>query len=132
MFSEPEIIYRVVGTLTPKSVSLHKDGDYQTGLSFLEWNPGGQTIRFRISRLSANNYAVKRDGGQPMVNIWNGEPYIEPNSGLQLIYPSGHVSVWHRDHDYWHRWHLADKTNVGTPNISTQLQIFFELREVTL
>lgn len=131
MIDEPDIIYRIVGTLTPKGVSLHKDSDYQTGLSFLEWNPGGQIIRFRISRLTSNDYVVQHNGDQPMVNIWNGEPYIEPNSGLQLVYPPGHVSVWHRDHDYWYAWHLADKTNVGTLNISAQLQTFFDLREVT-
>jgi hypothetical protein len=76
MFSKPEIIYRVVGTLTPKSVSLYKDGDYQTGLSFLEWNPGGQTIRFRISRL----IATITQSSAMVVNRWSISGTVNPIS----------------------------------------------------
>ncbi len=127
--SESLLIYRVTGTTTAKSLSLHKNSDYQTGLSFFDYDPGGHTIKFRISRLVESGYQVRHDGNQPMVNIWTNEPYIEPNSGQNLYFPPGHVSIWYNDREYWFQWHLADKANLGAPDISPQLQAFFDLRE---
>jgi hypothetical protein len=129
MMSNTELIYRITGTNTAKSLSLHKVGDYETGLSFLDYDIGGRTIKFRLDRLKENGYRFKFDGDQPMINVWTGEPYFEPNSGLHLNFPAGHVSIWHENHNYWYEWHLADKANYGIPDISLPLQKFFDLRE---
>jgi hypothetical protein len=129
-----EIIYRVVTTSTAKGVSIHQRAIYQTGLSFQATRPQvGRFLAYRSQVLIDNHFIVEPDGGESAKNVWTGEIYIEPNSGLDVLYPDDHVSVWHENHDYWLKWHLADAANVGNPTgISRQLADFFELRDKSL
>jgi hypothetical protein len=126
----PKFIYRVVSTHTAKGVSIHSPGNFQTGLSFTELKPQlGEFVAYRVNVLVANGYRIKRDGAQTAINMWTGETYIEPNSGLTVPLPSHHVSVWHSDYGYWREWHEADLANIGTSDVSWQQFTFFELRD---
>jgi hypothetical protein len=126
----PEFIYRAVRTSTAKSVSLHKTQDYITGLSFTDYPPIGAYIRFTSAKLIENNYVVRPDGDQLIVNIWTGELYIEePYFDGTARFDFGHVSVWYNNHDYWYLWHQTDLANSGTTMISRPLQVFFDLRD---
>jgi hypothetical protein len=129
-----EIIYRIVTTRTPRGVSLHSWSNYLTGLSFTQNKPTvGRYLAYRVDILEKHSYIVIPDGGKVAVDVWAEKPYVEPNSGATIRYPSGHVSVWHKDHDYWWAWHQADMKNTFGDNpakISSQLQDFFDLRDV--
>jgi hypothetical protein len=118
----PEFIYRL-GTRV-KDLSLHRYGDYLTGLSFRDEPFGKQYLTLSVKTLLANGFVVRRDGGLPMTVIWNGEPYIEPNSGEHLTFDEGHVSVWHPEKEYFEAWHKADAQNYGKPEVSKQLAFF--------
>ncbi len=124
----PEFIYRQ-GPDRAKSLSLHRQQDWATGLSFTDSPPPGGSIRFRSSTLRAAGYVVRPDQGQPVYTLWDGAHIIDPRTGQQAVFPQGHVTVYHQERDYWNRWHRADLANKGTPSISTQFEALYELRE---
>lgn len=127
---ESEYIYRE-GRRKAKEVSLHKDRDYRTGLSFLNYDMSPTSMKFKISKLQGAGYIVVRDGGTNAREL--------PFFGGELFYyyddivpfDKGHVTVYHPDKTYWTEWHEADKANLNSPNISPQLQSFYNLREIS-
>jgi hypothetical protein len=125
-----QLIYRIPGDRA-KDLSLHRERDWKTGLSFYDYEPVGSAFKFDIDRLKSNGYIIIFDGGLSVVTLpfWNSEPVIEPNTGEKLMYPQGHITVYHSDFDYWQAWHLADKANVGSPQLSDYLIRFYNLRE---
>lgn len=124
----PEVIYRQ-GPARAKSLSLHRARDWATGLSFTAAPPSGDYIVFRSSTLRAAGFVVRPDGGNPVYELWEGNPVIDPRTGQQAVFPSGHVTVYHHDRAYWDRWHQTDLANKGTPTIAPQLQALYGLRE---
>jgi len=115
-------VYRL-GT-REKDLALTRHADYLTGLSFRDEPFGRYYLSLDVSILEENGFTVRPDGKQLMTNIWTNEPYIEPNSGEQLSFDEGHVSVWYPDHDYWLQWYKTDLVNKGKPDISSQLEFF--------
>ena len=123
-----DFIYRA-GPDKAKTVSLHRPQDWETGLSFTDYPLPGYSIRYRGSVLRAAGFMVRPDGGQPVYKLWTGEPVIDHRTGQQAIFPTGHVTVYHEDRQYWDQWHQADLANKGTDRVSPQLQAFYGLRE---
>jgi len=119
---KPEYIYRLGARI--KDLALIRPGDYITGISFYNEPFGRDYSKLSVAILEENGFVVRPDGNQLMTDIFTGEPYIEPNSGLQLSFPEGHVSVWYPDKDYWTAWYEADLQNKGNPDISKQLLFF--------
>ena len=115
-------IYRL-GT-REKDLALTRHADYLTGLSFRDEPFGKFYLTMDVSTLEDNGFIIRSDGKQLMTNIWTGEPYIEPNSGEQLEFDEGHVSVWYPNQVYWYSWFQADLANKGNPDISEQLAFF--------
>ena len=95
-----------------------------TGLSFRDTPFGHHYLTLSVDTLKNNGFIVRPDGEQLMTNIWTGEPYIELNSGEQLRFDAGHVSVWYPDHDFWLAWYKADLANKGKLDVSSQLTFF--------
>ncbi len=127
----PELIYRPIKTSTAKALSLHKEVDFVTGLSFLSYEPMGKYFIFKTARLLEHGYTVRPDGDKLIMNIWTNQPYQD---GLYFDgtarFDFGHVSVWHPDFAYLSAWYQLDKLNLNTVNISQPLQALFDLREV--
>ena len=123
-----DLIYRA-GPSKPKTVSLHRPQDWETGLSFTDHPPLGASIRFRSRVLQAAGFVVRPDGGQLVYKIWGDEPVIDSRTGQQAVFPTGHVTVYHSDQQYWQQWYQADVANKGTERVSPQLQVFYNLRE---
>jgi len=107
-----------------KDLALTRRADYLTGLSFRNEPFGRYYLALNVTMLEDNGFIVRPDGGQLMTNIMTGEPYIEPNSGEQLEFDEGHVSVWYPNQVYWYAWYQADLANKGKPDISEQLAFF--------
>ena len=122
MADMPEFIYRSGGRI--KALSVHRHTDWLTGLSFRDYAYTREYIQIDVGQLLRNGFVVRPDAGQLMTNRWSGEPYIEPNSGEQLRFDEGHVSVWHPDTAYWNAWHEADLQNINTERVSQQLLFF--------
>ena len=108
----------------PKDLALTRPADAITGISFSAEPYGKKTLKLSVAILESEGFVVREDGGQKMVNVFTGEPYIEPNSGENLEFPEGHVSVWHPDEAYWKAWHEADLANKNKPDVSSQLLKF--------
>jgi hypothetical protein len=124
---EPQYIYRFGSG--PKAVQLHKDSDWMTGLSFLDYNVG-TNLKFSVPNLRGHGYIVRPDAGMLITNLWTGDPYVEPNSGESgFRFPAGHVTVYYPDKQYWDEWHQADVANFGRPQISAQALALFNLSE---
>ncbi len=123
----PEYVYRDGKRV--KDLSLHRVRDWETGLSFWDSPHPGPEIKFRVSVLEANGYVVRPDGNTPVMKLWGQGQYIEPNSGQQVVFPPGHVTVYHSNQLYWDAWHQADLANLNTPRVSDQLNAISQLRE---
>jgi hypothetical protein len=108
----------------PKDLALTRSADSITGISFSDEPFGKKTLKLSVAILEAEGFIVRRDGGQKMTNVFTGEPYIKPNSGENLEFPEGHVSVWYPDEDYWKAWYEADLANKNKPDVSSQLLKF--------
>jgi hypothetical protein len=119
---KPEFIYRLGSHI--KHLSLVRPADYITGLSFHHEPFGKQYFRFSVVILEKNGFIVRPDADELMTDIFTDEPYIEPNSGMQLSFPEGHISVWYPDKAYWTTWYEADVANKGNQNLSKQLEFF--------
>ncbi len=118
----PEFIYRI-GTRT-KDLALTKRADWFTGFSFSTETFASAYLTLSVQTLIANGFVVKLDTGLLTTIWWSGEPYIEPNSGEQLVYPENHISVWYPDKAFWDAWYEADLKMRNTRDISTQLAFF--------
>lgn len=114
-----------------KSLSLHREQDWLTGLSFLDYPYGITVIKFSVAKLREAGYAVINDSLQSarLLPHFGATLYIEPNSGESWSYPEGHHTVYHPDKAYWDAWHQADAANLNTPEVSEPLKLFYELRE---
>ncbi len=126
---DESFIYRSGGHRV-KAVALHRPQDWETGLSFSASCPAGETCtKFRTSTLQAHGYIVRPDGGTPVTKLWTGVPVLDPETGRQRMFGTGHVTVYHSDREYWNQWHEADKANAGTAENSWQVQALYALRE---
>ena len=123
-----EFIYRQ-GPDRAKSLSLHRPQDWATGLSFTDAPPPGGSMRFRASALRSAGYVVRPDQGQLVATLWDEQPVMDPATGVQALFPSGHVTVYHADRYYWEQWHRADLANKGSQRVSAQLDALYALRE---
>lgn len=120
--TQSEFIYRLGSRV--KDLALTRRSDWLTGLSFRDQPFGKTYLKLSVALLTENGFVVKPDGGQPMWKIWQDEPYLEPNTGLQLEFDMGHVSVWHSDQSFWNAWYQADVANQNSNKISMQLAYF--------
>ena len=118
----PEFIYRI-GTRV-KDLALVRHVDWLTGFSFSTETFVAPYLTLSIQTLLANGFAIKLDSGLLTTIWWSGEPYIEPNSGEQLVYPENHISVWYPDKAFWDAWYEADLKARNSREISTQLAFF--------
>ena len=59
-----EFIYRAPGDRGAKDLSLHKERDYLTGLSFLDDEYGLFAIKFSTKKLLDAGFIVVNDGGE--------------------------------------------------------------------
>ena len=119
---KPEFIYRLGSRI--RDLALTRPADYVTTLSFYDEPFGKQYLKLSVAILEENGFIVRTDGDELMADVFTNEPYIEPNSGMQLTFPEGHVSVWYPDKAYWTAWYKADTANKGNPNVSKQLEFF--------
>jgi hypothetical protein len=117
---KPEFIYRLGSRI--RDLALTRPADYVTGLSFYDVPFGKQYLKLSVAILEENGFIVRTDADELMADVFTNEPYIEPNSGMQLTFPEGHVSVWHPDKEYWAAWYKADTANKGNQNISKQVE----------
>jgi hypothetical protein len=118
----PAFIDRAGGNI--KALSLHRTIDWLTGLSLRDYPYGAECLELDVEQLVQNGFIVRADEGAVVKLLFRDEAYIEPNLNQSIRFDTGHITVWHPDPLYWDAWHMADKNNVNTPNISPELAYF--------
>ncbi len=77
--SKPEFIYRKGHRV--KDLSLHRQRDWETGLSFYDSPPLPESyLKFRVVILQANGYVVRSDGGTLVEKLWGLGPVLDPRT----------------------------------------------------
>ena len=121
---QDQLIYREARLcIRAKSVALRRESDWDTGLSFSKNIPMGRSyLVYRTLILKGFGFTVDEDGGQIIIGRQTGTPFLR--GGHTAVYGYDHVSAYRQD-EIWNDWYEAEKTNSGSPDVSSYSEAFF-------